>query len=277
MKRALLAALVAAVSVAAAGCGSSGHPPAVAPNPAHPTKGDVRSYDGVALTAAPSNYRPAVSRKEVLALFRLSDWGHAAWHGRRTVVLRTVNGAYPAWVIAFHHPVCTAMSVYNLRARVWTWTGVWCSRHGAAIATCSWCSPMNQDALDAAANYAEKVTRAAHVFGGDSIDDDANTVILHLVHAPKSVLETLRARHPGIYVIHNDAPHTSHYLTRIERSIDFAAWKARGIDITSIGPTEDGHLQVGVDTSVAKAQAALDATFGPGLIRVVHEEPAVPT
>lgn len=274
MKRALVAVLAASVSVAAAGCGSSAPRPEAAPNLARQTTSNVRSYQGVAFTTAPSTYRPTVSRREVLALFRKAHLARAAWHGKRTVALRTVNGAYPAWVIAFHHPSCTAMAIYNLRARVWAWNGLWCSHRGAP-ATCS-CTPLNQGALDAAAGDAERVAGAAHVFAGDRIDDDANTVILNLVHAPKSVLAELRTRHPGVYVIHNDAPRTWHFVTQLQQSLDWAAWKARGIHIVMMGPTGDGYLRVGVTTDVAKAQAAFDATYGPGLIRVIHAEPAIP-
>ena len=137
-------------------------------------------------------------------------------------------------------------------------------------------TPANQPFLDAAANYAEKVAGQAHVFTGVVVDDAANRTIVYLHHAPPSILAELRARHPGTYVIHDDAPRTLHAVTRLQRSIDWKAWKARGVDIVETGPTQTGYLQVGVDSSVKKAQAAFDAAYGRGIVRVVHAEPALP-
>jgi hypothetical protein len=35
----------------------------------------------------------------------------------------------------------------------------------------------------------------------------------------------------------------------------------------------DGHLKVGVEKNIAKAQAYFDAAYGRGFVRVVHDEP----
>jgi hypothetical protein len=59
----------------------------------------------------------------------------------------------------------------------------------------------------------------------------------------------------------------------VQRSLDFAAWKARGVNIVMSELTLNGYLDVGVNTNIAKAQAALDAAYGRGVIRVVHAEP----
>jgi hypothetical protein len=185
-----------------------------------------------------------------------------------------VNDAYPAWVITFRHRSCTAVSIYDLQARIWTWNFANCLHRGKP-ATCEGdCTPANQAALDAAASYAERVAGQAHVFTGVAVDDDSNTVIVHLAHAPASILAELRARHPGLYVIHNDAPRTLRDVKRIADELDPVALKAEGIRLVEWGPTQDGHLRVGVSSDVASAQAFLDARYGKGIIRVVHAEPA---
>lgn len=137
-------------------------------------------------------------------------------------------------------------------------------------------TPANQPFLDSAASYAEKVAGNAHVFTGVVIDDAANKTIVYLDHAPASILSKLRASHPGTYVIHNDAPRTLHAVMELQRSLHWTDWKKRGIDIVQSGPTQTGYLQVGVTTNVAKAQAAFDAKYGRGVIRVIHAEPAFP-
>jgi hypothetical protein len=136
-------------------------------------------------------------------------------------------------------------------------------------------TPGNQPALDAAASYAEKIAGAAHVFAGVVVDDPDNTVHLNLVHAPQSVIDELRARHPNTYVINNDAPRTWRAVTQLQKALKWKALAARGIDVVMSGPTQDGHLRVGVTSSVAKAQAYFDRKYGPNVIRVVHAEPAV--
>jgi hypothetical protein len=139
----------------------------------------------------------------------------------------------------------------------------------------SGCTPANQPALDAAASYAEQVAGDAHCYAGSAVDDDANKVLVYLADAPQSILAQLRARHPGTYVIHNDAPRTLSAVVAIQKSIDWSAWKARGIEIVSTGPTETGYLRVGVTKDVPKAQAAFDAKYGRGIIRVFKGEMAI--
>ena len=62
---------------------------------------------------------------------------------------------------------------------------------------------------------------------------------------------------------------------RLQKSLSWPAWKARGVDIVSSGPTQDGHLQVGVTGDRAKAQAAFDAKYGRGVVQVVKGEVAI--
>ena len=49
--------------------------------------------------------------------------------------------------------------------------------------------------------------------------------------------------------------------------------EGRGVNIVMSESTLDGYLTVGVNTNIAKAQTALDAAYGRGVIRVVHAEP----
>lgn len=275
MKRALAAVLLVTATVAAAGCGGAG---AVQPTSSrNALTGRAIRYEsvGVTLTPAPVHYRPALSRSAVLRLFGRAGLDRAYSTGKPGVRLQTVNGAYPAWVITFRHPRCTGVSIYDLRARVWTWNFANCLNRGAPATCDGECTPANQPALDADAGYAERVAGAVHVFSGVAVDDDANTVIVHLVHAPESVLAELRARHPGIYVIHNDAPRSLRAVMRIAHTIDPVRLKAKGIDVVQWGPTQYGYLQVGVSSNVAAAQAFFDAKYGRGIIRVVHAEPAL--
>ena len=269
-----VAALLAAVTIVAAGCGGSGSLPQSSSRGAHDSSRAI-NYEsvGVTLSPAPAHYTPAVSRSAVLALFRRGGMARGYSTGKQAVRLQTVNGAYPAWVITFRHPRCTGVSIYDLRARIWTWNFANCLNPGAPATCEGGCTPANQSALDAAAGYAERIAGAAHVLSGVAVDDNANTVIVHLVHAPRSVLAHLRARHPGIYVIHNAAPRSLHAVMQIAHEIDPGALKTRGIDVVQWGPTQDGYLQVGVSSKVAAAQAFFDAKYGEGIIRVVHAEP----
>ena len=72
-----------------------------------------------------------------------------------------------------------------------------------------------------------------------------------------------------------DCAWVSSDVTALQKSIYWSAWKARGIDILSTGPTETGYLRVGVAKHVAQAQAAFDAWYGTGIIRVVKAKPAI--
>lgn len=136
------------------------------------------------------------------------------------------------------------------------------------------CTPPNQDALDADANDAQRIAGRSY-YTGAIVHADTNTVDLYLADAPQSVIDELNAEHPGIYVIHNDAPHTSATLLKLEADFDEGSLRAQGIHVTQWGPTVDGYLQVGVTSDVATAKAMLDKIYGPNVIQVVKTEPII--
>ena len=131
-----------------------------------------------------------------------------------------------------------------------------------------WRTPANQPALDRAAGDAQSI--ASGYYSDARVDDAADKVDLYLTHAPRSVLDRLRAAHPGTYVIHNDAAHTLHELLEVEHSLSFTTLRSQGIDIVVAYPTSDGYLKVGIrgHRHVQAAQAALDSIYGPGIIKV---------
>lgn len=298
MKHAPGAMLVIAIAVAVSGCAHSGRTATTSARPApQPARLAAIHYrpEGLTLYAPRPGYRPAVSWSEVLRLYRHRTAPGAKLKGTPTVQLKTVNDGnpnpsaldYPGWVVTFQHtkptisyrPVtsapqkadCAWVSVYDLSSRAWTYDFQHCPNRPRPITA----MPADQPALDAAANYAEQVAGDAHVFAGVAVDVNANKTIVYLVHPPQSVLDQLRARHPGTYVFHNDAPHTLSDIRSLQNSIDWSAWKAQGIDILSTGPTETGFLQIGVRKHVAQAQAAFEAKYGRGIIRVVKAHPAI--
>jgi len=143
---------------------------------------------------------------------------------------------------------------------------------GDGSSSCNYaCTPPNQDALDADASDGQRIAGRGY-YTGAAVHADTNTVDLYLADAPQSVIDQLNAKHPGIYVIHNDAPHTSATLLKLEAGFDDAPLRARGIDVTEWGPTVDGYLQVGVTSDVAAAQATLDQIYGPSVIHVFKSE-----
>jgi hypothetical protein len=241
------------------------------------------TLEGLTLTAAPKGYNPRVSRSEVLALFHKTDFART-FPGSPTVALRTVTqaagGSYPAWVLTVSHtkptavaasktPNCDSVAVYDLTTRVWTWQFQNCPPHDAS---CDYgCTPANENLLDTAVEDAKRIAGSVY-YTGAVVDGAANTTTVYLAHAPQPVLARLRALHPGIYVIHDDAPRPRTAVQRLMNKIDPARLKSRGIDVVGWGPTEDGYLQVTVSSSVAKAQAAFDSMFGTGIVRVSHGE-----
>jgi hypothetical protein len=253
--------------------------------------------EGVTLTAAPPGYEPAVSRSELRALY--SRWPAGPnLKGKSTIRLwiasdgHPAHGAYPAWVITFNHtrptsygvgpvpqkPDCAFVAIYDLRARVWTEDFQNCPEKAtnypgghkktSVVSSCdSGCTPANQSALDAAASAAARIAGRAY-YTGAVIDDSANKVMIYLASAPPSVIDQLQAAHPGIYVIHDDAPRPRSAVTKLQNSLDWKALRSQGVDVVSTGPTEDGYLRVGVTSDVASAQTKLDALYGPNVIRV---------
>jgi hypothetical protein len=77
--------------------------------------------------------------------------------------------------------------------------------------------------------------------------------------------------HPGVYVIHNDAPRSLNEMTEIMERIDIAPLREAGMSIHGKGPTQHGYVLVSVERDAPAAQADFDAMFGPGVVRVVEE------
>jgi hypothetical protein len=132
-----------------------------------------------------------------------------------------------------------------------------------------WETPPNQPALDRAAEDAGNIAGKAY-YTDARVNDEANKVDLYLARAPQSVIDQLQAKHPGTYVINNDAAHPLSELLKLQHSLSFQALQAKGIDAVESYPTSDGYLKVGVrgNSDVQAAQVALDSMFGAGIIKV---------
>jgi hypothetical protein len=130
-----------------------------------------------------------------------------------------------------------------------------------------------QNAVDAAANDAQSI--AGTYFTGDAVHADTNTVDVYLASAPQSVIDELNTQHPGIYVIHNDAPNTGETLRNLTATFDPTPLEKQGIQVVEWGPTPDGYFQVGVTTDVASAQGILDKIYGPSVVRVYKAQPII--
>jgi hypothetical protein len=128
---------------------------------------------------------------------------------------------------------------------------------------------MNQPHVSAAGNDVEPVV--GEYFTGIWNHHDQGTCEVWLANAPESVLGRLQAMHPGVYVIHNDAPRSLREIEEIRGRIDTAARQDAAISYHGNGPTHDGYLRVMVDRDAPGAQAKLDEMFGPDLIRVTEE------
>ena len=130
--------------------------------------------------------------------------------------------------------------------------------------------PANQPALDAAANDAQSLAGGAY-YTDSRVDAATNTVAVYLADAPQSIIDQLQATHPGAYVIHNDAAHPLSQLLQIQHALPLGALQTAtgSVDIVDDYPTSDGYLKVGVEGNgdVQAAQEALDARYGPGIIR----------
>lgn len=129
-----------------------------------------------------------------------------------------------------------------------------------------------QTVLDAAAGDAKKIVGDAH-YTGCRVCPESESLELWLCDAPSRVLHDLEAIRPGVYVIHNDAPHTLSELLERMHSIDLRGLRSRGINVNQIGPRNDGYLWVGLGTDIAVAQAWFEAEYGPGLFRFFTAEP----
>jgi hypothetical protein len=63
------------------------------------------------------------------------------------------------------------------------------------------------------------------------------TCEVYLADAPESVIDRLRAMHPGVYVIHNDAPRSLNEMEEIIGRIDVPVLREAGMPIHQIGLT----------------------------------------
>lgn len=126
--------------------------------------------------------------------------------------------------------------------------------------------------LAAAADDARRVAGDAY-YTGCQLRQESETVELWLFNAPSDVLRELEGRHPGAYVIHNDAPRPRTAVDDLRDSFDWTAWKAEGVRTSAVGPTEDGYLHVGVLDDAVGAQKKLDAAYGDNVVRVSQHGP----
>jgi hypothetical protein len=126
------------------------------------------------------------------------------------------------------------------------------------------------DFISAAAEDARQVAGPDY-YTGCLTHRESNTLELWLASAPPEVLAELEDLHPGIYVIHNDAPRAERTVDELMQSFDRAAWKAEGIEVIAVGPSGDGYLRVGVIEDVEGAQKTFDAFYGPDVVRVYQQ------
>lgn len=112
---------------------------------------------------------------------------------------------------------------------------------------------------------------AGEYYTGLVVQHHLGTCEVYLAKAPESVVSRLRDMHPGVYVIHNDAPRSSREIEEVIGRIDIAALREAGIAIHQIGPTHHGYVRVAVERDVPAAQGKFDEMLGPDVVRVVEE------
>jgi hypothetical protein len=129
-----------------------------------------------------------------------------------------------------------------------------------------------ESALNPAAGDARRMAGDAY-YTGCRLRQDLEAVEVWLHNAPSHVSEELEAKHPGVYLIHNDTPHTLSELCELSDSLDVAGLKSEGIHVVQVGPTHDGYLHVAVMGDVPTAQARLDGMLGSHVAHVEYGEP----
>src|SRR5215475_5462208 len=102
-----------------------------------------------------------------------------------------------------------------------------------------------QTMLGEAAADARRVVGEAH-YTGCRVRQELEKLELWLFRAPRQILRELEAIHPGVYLIHNDAPRPRTAVDDLRDSFDWPALKAEGVNANEVGPTEDSYLRVGV-------------------------------
>lgn len=129
-----------------------------------------------------------------------------------------------------------------------------------------------QTMLGEAAADARRVAGDAH-YTGCWVRQELEKLELWMCDAPSLVLQELDAMHPGVYLIHNDAPRTHTALLELMDALPVDRLKAEGIHVVRVGPTYDGYLHVGVMGDVPTAQARLDSMLGSNVAHVEYGEP----
>jgi hypothetical protein len=129
-----------------------------------------------------------------------------------------------------------------------------------------------ESALHPAADDARGLAGEAY-YTGCRLRQELEAVELWLFEAPEQVVQELEAKHPGVYLIHNDAPRPLSELDDLRDSFDWAAWRAEGVRVWAVGPTVDGYLHVGVEDDLETAQKKLDAAYGGNVVRVSQQGP----
>jgi len=132
-----------------------------------------------------------------------------------------------------------------------------------------------QDMLGEAADDATRLVGEAY-YTGCRVRQELEKLELWLFDPPASVLEELEAIRPGVYLIHTDAPRSPRTLDDLRDSLDWAAWRAEGVEVHAVGPSEDGYLEVGVEGDLEAARVKLDAAYGNDVVRVFECGPMVP-
>ena len=133
---------------------------------------------------------------------------------------------------------------------------------------------MSQTTLHEAADDARRLAGEAH-YTECWWHEESDTLELWLSNAPSQVLQELEAIHPGVYVIHNDAPRPGTALLELRDALPVDRLKAEGIHIVGVGPTHDGYLRVAVMGDVPTTQARLDAMYGSNVAHVHYQERAI--
>jgi hypothetical protein len=131
-----------------------------------------------------------------------------------------------------------------------------------------------ESVLNPAAGDARRVAEEAH-YTGCRLRQELESVELWMCGASSQVLDALDALHPGIYLIHNDAPRPHTAVLELMDTLPIDRLKAEGIHIVRVGPTLDGYLHVSVMGDVPSAQARLDRIFGSNVAQVEYGEPAI--
>ena len=129
-----------------------------------------------------------------------------------------------------------------------------------------------ESVLNPAAGDARRMAGEAH-YTGCRLRQELEAVELWMCDAPSQVLRELEASRPGVYLIHNDAPRPRTTVDDLRDSFDWPRWKAEGIKVWLVGPTEDGYLNVGVEDDLETAQKKLDAVYGDNVVRVSQQGP----